>query len=83
MTNFNVTSNKLMSVELKTLTPPLSLLTFDPSDPLHATGCSMKRASSMGFLNVTDKAAGDHYQERNNRLRMSRDLSASHTDLVR
>ncbi|KAA8589324.1 hypothetical protein FQN60_012689 [Etheostoma spectabile] len=43
----------------------------------------MKRASSLGVLNVADKAATDHYQERNNRLRNSRDLSASHTDLAR
>ncbi|XP_038584006.1 kinesin light chain 1 isoform X2 [Micropterus salmoides] len=43
----------------------------------------MKRASSLGVLNVADKAASDHYQERNNRLRKSRDLSASHTDLAR
>ncbi|XP_056151187.1 kinesin light chain 1 isoform X2 [Lampris incognitus] len=43
----------------------------------------MKRASSLGVLNVADKAAGDHYQERNNCLRKSRDLSASHTDLAR
>ncbi|KAL7379987.1 hypothetical protein ABVT39_009563 [Epinephelus coioides] len=43
----------------------------------------MKRASSLGVLNVTDKAASDHYQERNNRLRKSRDLSASHTNLAR
>ncbi|KAM6961036.1 kinesin light chain 1 isoform 3-T3 [Aplochiton taeniatus] len=42
----------------------------------------MKRASSMGVLNVADQAAVDHYQERNNRLRRSRDLSASHTDLA-
>ncbi|XP_029137925.2 kinesin light chain 1 isoform X2 [Labrus bergylta] len=42
----------------------------------------MKRASSLGVLNVADKAASDHYQERNNRLRKSRDLSASHTDLA-
>ncbi|TDG99271.1 hypothetical protein EPR50_G00209220 [Perca flavescens] len=43
----------------------------------------MKRASSLGVLNVADKAATDHYQERNNRLRKSRDLSASHADLAR
>ncbi|XP_051241163.1 kinesin light chain 1 isoform X2 [Dicentrarchus labrax] len=43
----------------------------------------MKRASSLGVLNVADKAASDHYQERNNRLKKSRDLSASHTDLAR
>ncbi|XP_070777103.1 kinesin light chain 1 [Enoplosus armatus] len=43
----------------------------------------MKRASSLGVLNVADKAASDHYQERNNRLSKSRDLSASHTDLAR
>ncbi|KAG7510348.1 kinesin light chain 1 isoform X1 [Solea senegalensis] len=42
----------------------------------------MKRASSLGVLNVADKAVSDHYQERNNRLRKSRDLSASHTDLA-
>ncbi|XP_029317286.1 LOW QUALITY PROTEIN: kinesin light chain 1 [Cottoperca gobio] len=42
----------------------------------------MKRASSLGVLNVADKAASDHYQERNNRLSKSRDLSASHTDLA-
>nr|XP_029137925.1 kinesin light chain 1 isoform X2 [Labrus bergylta] len=42
----------------------------------------MKRASSLGVLNVADKSASDHYQERNNRLRKSRDLSASHTDLA-
>ncbi|XP_031729013.1 kinesin light chain 1 isoform X1 [Anarrhichthys ocellatus] len=41
----------------------------------------MKRASSLGVLNVVDKAATD--QERNNRLSKSRDLSASHTDLAR
>ncbi|KAF7644730.1 hypothetical protein LDENG_00216720 [Lucifuga dentata] len=43
----------------------------------------MKRASSLGVLNVPDNAASDDYQERNNRLRKSRDLSASHTDLAR
>ncbi|XP_042356797.1 kinesin light chain 1 isoform X2 [Plectropomus leopardus] len=43
----------------------------------------MKRASSLGVLNVADEAASDHYQERNNRLRKSRDLSASHTNLAR
>ncbi|KAE8290320.1 Kinesin light chain 1 [Larimichthys crocea] len=43
----------------------------------------MKRASSLGVLNVPDKAASDHYQERNNRLKKSRDLSASHTNLAR
>ncbi|XP_010877088.1 kinesin light chain 1 isoform X3 [Esox lucius] len=42
----------------------------------------MKRASSLGVLNMADKAAGDLYQERNNHLRKSRDLSASHTDLA-
>ncbi|XP_029972292.1 kinesin light chain 1 isoform X1 [Salarias fasciatus] len=42
----------------------------------------MKRASSLGVLNVADKAAGDVDQERNNRLRKSRDLSASHTNLA-
>ncbi|KAK5917076.1 hypothetical protein CgunFtcFv8_011997 [Champsocephalus gunnari] len=42
----------------------------------------MKRASSLGVLNVADRAAIDHYQERNNRLSKSRDLSASHTDLA-
>ncbi|XP_063765496.1 kinesin light chain 1 isoform X2 [Eleginops maclovinus] len=42
----------------------------------------MKRASSLGVLNVADRAAIDQYQERNNRLRKSRDLSASHTDLA-
>ncbi|XP_062326311.1 kinesin light chain 1 isoform X2 [Osmerus eperlanus] len=48
----------------------------DPKNP------GMKRASSLGVLNVADQPAGDHYQERNNRLRKSRDLSASHTDLA-
>eukprot|EP00066_Takifugu_rubripes_P001605 XP_003962913.1 PREDICTED: kinesin light chain 1 [Takifugu rubripes] len=43
----------------------------------------MKRASSLGVLNVVDQAAADRYQERNNRLKKSRDLSASHTDLAR
>ncbi|KAL6105953.1 klc1 [Pungitius sinensis] len=43
----------------------------------------MKRASSLGVLNVADEAATDLEQERNNRLRKSRDLSASHTDLGR
>ncbi|XP_068457548.1 kinesin light chain 1 isoform X2 [Clinocottus analis] len=43
----------------------------------------MKRASSLGVLNVEDKPAGDLHQQRNNRLRKSRDLSASHTDLAR
>ncbi|KAL4656353.1 kinesin light chain 1 isoform X7 [Arapaima gigas] len=42
----------------------------------------MKRASSMGVLNVADKARGESVQERNNCLRKSRDLSTSHTDLV-
>ncbi|XP_023850158.1 kinesin light chain 1-like isoform X2 [Salvelinus sp. IW2-2015] len=42
----------------------------------------MKRASSLGVLNVVDKATGDLFQERNNHLRKSRDLSASHTDLA-
>ncbi|XP_061103371.1 kinesin light chain 1 isoform X1 [Conger conger] len=42
----------------------------------------MKRASSLGVLNVADKAAGEPFQERNNRLKKSRDLSASHTDLA-
>ncbi|XP_028857091.1 kinesin light chain 1 isoform X2 [Denticeps clupeoides] len=41
----------------------------------------MKRASSLGVLNVPDKAFGD--KERNNRLKKSRDLSASHTNLAR
>ncbi|XP_046904498.1 kinesin light chain 1 isoform X2 [Hypomesus transpacificus] len=48
----------------------------DPKNP------GMKRASSLGVLNVADQPAGEHYQERNNRLRKSRDLSASHTDLA-
>ncbi|XP_034015809.1 kinesin light chain 1 isoform X2 [Thalassophryne amazonica] len=42
----------------------------------------MKRASSLGVLNVSDKAASELYQERNYRLRKSRDLSASQTDLA-
>ncbi|XP_035241050.1 kinesin light chain 1 isoform X2 [Anguilla rostrata] len=42
----------------------------------------MKRASSLGVLNVVDKAAGEPFQERNNRLKKGRDLSASHTDLA-
>ncbi|KAJ8411682.1 hypothetical protein AAFF_G00153200 [Aldrovandia affinis] len=42
----------------------------------------MKRASSLGVLNVADKAAGEPFQERNNRLKKGRDLSASHTDLA-
>ncbi|XP_054651785.1 kinesin light chain 1 isoform X3 [Dunckerocampus dactyliophorus] len=42
----------------------------------------LKRASSLGVLNVADEALTDHYQERNHRLRKSRDLSASHTDLA-
>ncbi|XP_029114372.1 kinesin light chain 1 isoform X5 [Scleropages formosus] len=42
----------------------------------------MKRASSMGVLNVADKARGETVQERNSRLRKGRDLSASHTDLA-
>ncbi|XP_061843450.1 kinesin light chain 1 isoform X4 [Nerophis lumbriciformis] len=43
----------------------------------------LKRASSLGVLNVADEALADHYQEPNNGLRKSRDLSASHTDLAR
>ncbi|XP_034418733.1 kinesin light chain 1 isoform X3 [Cyclopterus lumpus] len=43
----------------------------------------MKRASSLGVLNVADQTASDLHQERNNRLRKSRDLSASHSDLAR
>nr|XP_023681360.1 kinesin light chain 1 [Paramormyrops kingsleyae] len=42
----------------------------------------MKRASSLGVLNALDQAAGETIQERNNRLRKKRDLSASHTDLA-
>ncbi|XP_023842497.1 kinesin light chain 1 isoform X1 [Salvelinus sp. IW2-2015] len=42
----------------------------------------MKRASSLGVLNVVDNAAGDLYQEQNNNLTRSRDLSASHNDLA-
>uniref|UniRef100_A0AAQ4S562 Kinesin light chain n=1 Tax=Gasterosteus aculeatus aculeatus TaxID=481459 RepID=A0AAQ4S562_GASAC len=41
----------------------------------------MKRASSLGVLNVADEAATE--QERNNHLRKSRDLSTSHSDLPR
>ncbi|XP_033843692.1 kinesin light chain 1 [Periophthalmus magnuspinnatus] len=41
----------------------------------------MKRASSLGFLNLLDRAAPDLHQERNNRLRRS-DLSASSTNLA-
>ncbi|CAN9502659.1 unnamed protein product [Ophioblennius macclurei] len=48
----------------------------DPKNP------GMKRASSLGVLNVADKAASDSDQERNNRLMKSRDLSASHTNLA-
>ncbi|XP_061742245.1 kinesin light chain 1 isoform X1 [Nerophis ophidion] len=43
----------------------------------------LKRASSLGVLNVADEALADHDQEPNNGLRKSRDLSASHTDLAR
>ncbi|XP_068194135.1 kinesin light chain 1 isoform X2 [Antennarius striatus] len=43
----------------------------------------MKRASSLGVLNVVDRAGSDPYQEGNNRLRKSRDLSASQSDLAR
>ncbi|TNN66970.1 Kinesin light chain 1 [Liparis tanakae] len=43
----------------------------------------MKRASSLGVLNVADhQTAGDLHQEQNNRLVKSRDLSASHSDLA-
>ncbi|XP_032402394.1 kinesin light chain 1 isoform X1 [Xiphophorus hellerii] len=42
----------------------------------------MKRASSLGVLNLPDKPARDHYQERNHRLRKHHDLSASQTDLA-
>ncbi|CAL9687193.1 unnamed protein product [Knipowitschia caucasica] len=41
----------------------------------------MKRASSMGFLNVLDRAAPELHQERNHRLKRS-DLSASSTNLL-
>ncbi|XP_007240380.3 kinesin light chain 1 isoform X1 [Astyanax mexicanus] len=43
---------------------------------------SMKRASSLGVLNEPDKPVGELFKERNNRLRKSRDLSASHTNLA-
>ncbi|XP_057714978.1 kinesin light chain 1 isoform X1 [Corythoichthys intestinalis] len=45
----------------------------------------LKRASSLGVLNVAQEAplTQRHYQEGNHRLRMSRDLSASQTDLTR
>ncbi|XP_061652164.1 kinesin light chain 1 isoform X5 [Phyllopteryx taeniolatus] len=45
----------------------------------------LKRASSLGVLNVAQEAAlgPRDYQERNSRLKKSRDLSASHTDLAR
>ncbi|XP_061652163.1 kinesin light chain 1 isoform X4 [Phyllopteryx taeniolatus] len=51
----------------------------------------LKRASSLGVLNVAQEAAlgprdyqfGGIIQERNSRLKKSRDLSASHTDLAR
>ncbi|CAL8298204.1 unnamed protein product [Arctogadus glacialis] len=42
----------------------------------------MKRASSLGVLNMADKTPGDIFQGRDNRVRLSRDLSASHTDLA-
>ncbi|XP_041941609.1 kinesin light chain 1 isoform X2 [Alosa sapidissima] len=42
----------------------------------------MKRASSLGVLNVPDKPVGEAFKERNHRLRKTRDLSASHTDLA-
>ncbi|XP_015824498.3 kinesin light chain 1 isoform X1 [Nothobranchius furzeri] len=42
----------------------------------------MKRASSLGVLNLLDKTSRDPYQERNNRLRKNHDLSASHTNLA-
>ncbi|XP_016123926.1 kinesin light chain 1 [Sinocyclocheilus grahami] len=42
---------------------------------------SMKRASSLGVLNEPDKPVAE-LKERNNRLRKSRDLSSSHTDLA-
>ncbi|XP_020772958.1 kinesin light chain 1 isoform X2 [Boleophthalmus pectinirostris] len=41
----------------------------------------MKRASSLGFLNMLDRAAPDIHQERNNSLRRN-DLSASSTNLA-
>ncbi|XP_049595892.1 kinesin light chain 1 isoform X1 [Syngnathus scovelli] len=46
----------------------------------------LKRASSLGVLNVSQEAAApseSNYQERNHSLRRSRDLSASHSDLAR
>ncbi|XP_030626977.1 kinesin light chain 1 isoform X2 [Chanos chanos] len=49
---------------------------IEPKNP------GMKRASSLGVLNVPDKPGGELYKERNNRLKKSRDLSASHTDLA-
>ncbi|CAL8273995.1 unnamed protein product [Merluccius merluccius] len=42
----------------------------------------MKRASSLGVLNMADKTPGVIFQERDNRLRKSRDLSASNNDLA-
>ncbi|XP_038130206.1 kinesin light chain 1 isoform X1 [Cyprinodon tularosa] len=42
----------------------------------------MKRASSLGVLNLLDKPARDQYQERNHRLRKHHDLSASQTNLA-
>jgi hypothetical protein len=46
-----------------------SLLTPQPGShwhllACHCSGCSMKRASSLGVLNVVDKATGDLYQVR-------------------
>lgn len=87
LTNTHSPSFPLRNPHTWLSTPPhLWPLTPSPPSPpppaCHGSGCSMKRASSLGVLNVADKAAGDHYQERNNRLRMSRDLSASHTDLA-
>ncbi|XP_028293113.1 kinesin light chain 1 isoform X2 [Gouania willdenowi] len=43
----------------------------------------MKRASSLGVLNGDHKPPVTNNQERNNRLRRSRDLSSSHSDLAR
>ncbi|XP_077420507.1 kinesin light chain 1 isoform X2 [Vanacampus margaritifer] len=45
----------------------------------------LKRASSLGVLNVSEEAEPNepNYQERNHGLRKSRDLSASHSDLPR
>ncbi|XP_063049591.1 kinesin light chain 1 [Engraulis encrasicolus] len=43
----------------------------------------LKRASSLGVLNAADKPVAEAFKERNHRLRKSRDLSTSQTELQR